>query len=114
MTIGTPSRRWRRTEALPAVDVHRDEDRLDEEREAFDAECDPEDVAEGRHEVRPQQTHLKDRIVPLTTPAANRISMAFDQRLAIALYGGSPVRSHSPSPNRTSAGNAIPKHTSGM
>jgi hypothetical protein len=27
----------------------------------------------------------KDRIVPLTTPTANRISMTFDQRLAIAL-----------------------------
>lgn len=47
------------TEALPAVGVHRDEDRLGEEREAFDPERDPEDVAEGRHEVRPQPTHFE-------------------------------------------------------
>ncbi len=33
-----------------------------------------------------------DRIVPVTTPTANRMSATFDQRLASALYVASPVR----------------------
>ena len=39
----------------------------------------------------------KLRIVPVTTPTANRASIAFDQRLASWRYSGSPVRrcSHS-------------------
>jgi hypothetical protein len=55
-----------------------------------------------------------ERIVPVTTPIANRISITFDQRLASALYAGSPVRSQSPSQKSTIAGNAMPKQTSGM
>src|SRR5215217_4756739 len=56
----------------------------------------------------------KDRIVPVTTPTANSTSATFDQRLASDLYSASPVRRYSPSTNRNMAGNAIPKHTSGM
>jgi hypothetical protein len=56
----------------------------------------------------------KERIVPVTTPTANRIIITFDHRLATALYEGSPVRSHSPSMNSTIAGNEIPKQTTGM
>ena len=56
----------------------------------------------------------KDRIVPVTTPTANSTSMTFDQRWARSRYVRSPVRSHSPSTNSTIAGNAMPKHTSGM
>ena len=48
---------WRH--AVPAVDVDRDEDRLDEERESFEAEGEAEDVPERGHEVRPQQAHLE-------------------------------------------------------
>ena len=44
---------------IPAVDVDADEDRLHEEREALDREAEPEDSAEGRGEVRPQQPHLE-------------------------------------------------------
>ena len=48
-----------RRHAIPAVDVDRDEDRLDEEREALQAEGKAEDVPERGHEVRPQQAHLE-------------------------------------------------------
>src|SRR3954447_11353182 len=46
-------------EAVPAVDVDGDEDRLDEERDALQREADPEDLAETRHELRPQQPELE-------------------------------------------------------
>ena len=46
-------------QALPAVDVDRDEDRLDEEEDALDREGRPEDVAEAAHELRPQQAELE-------------------------------------------------------
>src|SRR5215212_4344070 len=46
-------------EPVPAVDVDRDEDRLDEERDALQPERDPEDLAERGHEVRPQQPDLE-------------------------------------------------------
>ena len=36
-----------RRQPVPAVDVDRDEDRLDEEREALEREAEPEDVAEA-------------------------------------------------------------------
>ena len=48
-----------RREPVPAVDVDRDEDRLDEEREPLEREAEPEDVAEAGHEPGPQQTHLE-------------------------------------------------------
>jgi hypothetical protein len=46
-------------EAVPAVDVDRDEDRLGEERDSLQPEREPEDVAEGGHELRPQQPELE-------------------------------------------------------
>src|SRR4051812_8699062 len=55
-----------------------------------------------------------DRIVPVTTPTANSAIIAFDQRLASASSSESPRRRPSHSMNSTSAGNAIPKQTSGM
>ena len=55
-----------------------------------------------------------DRIVPVTTPTANSASMIFDQRRASVRYSGSPVRRYRHSANRTSAGKAMPKQTSGM
>ena len=48
-----------RRQAVPAVDVDGDEDRLDEEREALQAEGEAEDVAEGGHELGPQQAELE-------------------------------------------------------
>ena len=48
-----------RREAIPAVDVDRDEDRLEEEREALEREAEPEDLAEAGHESGPQQAHLE-------------------------------------------------------
>ena len=48
-----------RRQAVPAVDVDRDEDRLDEEREALERERQAEDVAVGGHELRPQQPELE-------------------------------------------------------
>jgi hypothetical protein len=55
-----------------------------------------------------------DRIVPVTTPTANRASMMRDQRRAIVRYSASPVRRYRHSANSTSTGNAMPKQTSGM
>jgi hypothetical protein len=55
-----------------------------------------------------------DRIVPVTTPIANRMSITFDQRFASALYAGLPVRWCSHSTKSTMAGKEIPKQTSGM
>ena len=49
------------------------------------AEREPEDLAEGGHEVGHSSPSSNDRIVPVTTPTANRISATFDQRLASAL-----------------------------
>ena len=48
-----------RRQAVPAVDVDPDEDRLEEEREALDREAEAEDAAERGREVRPQQAHLE-------------------------------------------------------
>ena len=48
-----------RRQAVPAVDVDRDEDRLDEEREALEREREAEDVAVGGHELRPQEPELE-------------------------------------------------------
>ena len=48
-----------RRKPVPAVDVDRDEDRLGEERDALEREGEPEDVAEVRHELRPQQPELE-------------------------------------------------------
>jgi hypothetical protein len=49
----------RRRDAAPAVDVDRDEDRLQEERESLQTEGQTEDAPEGGHEVGPQQAHLE-------------------------------------------------------
>jgi hypothetical protein len=46
-------------EPVPAVDVDRDEDRLDEERDPLQAEGDAEDLAPGGHELRPEQAELE-------------------------------------------------------
>src|SRR3954447_20870524 len=70
----------------------------------------PNDAMNSGH----SRPNSNDRIVPVTTPTANRISATFDQRLASALYVASPVRRYSPSTNRNIAGNAIPKQTIGM
>ena len=48
-----------RREPFPAVDVDRDEDRLDEEGKALECEAEPEDVAERGHEARPEQAELE-------------------------------------------------------
>ena len=48
-----------RRQPVPAVDVDRDEDRLDEEREALDREGEAEDLAPTLHELRPQQAELE-------------------------------------------------------
>ena len=48
-----------RRDPVPRVDVDRDEDRLEEEREALEREAEPEDVPERRHELRPQQPELE-------------------------------------------------------
>jgi hypothetical protein len=53
-----------RRHAIPQVHVDGDEDRLEEEREALQAEGQPEDVAERRHEVRPQQAQLEGQDRP--------------------------------------------------
>lgn len=46
-------------EAVPAVDVDGDEDGLDEEGEGLEREAEPEDLAEGGHEVRPEEAKLE-------------------------------------------------------
>ncbi len=46
-------------EPLPAVDVDREEDRLEEEEDPLDPEGDPEGGAEAVHEVRPEQAELE-------------------------------------------------------
>jgi hypothetical protein len=56
----------------------------------------------------------KDKMVPVTTPTANSASMMRDQRRASVRYSWSPVRRYRHSANRTSTGNAMPKHTSGI
>ena len=48
-----------RREPIPAVDVDRDEDRLDEERDGLEREPQAEHVPERGHEARPQQPHLE-------------------------------------------------------
>ena len=48
-----------RRQPVPSVDVDRDEDRLDEEGEPLEHEAQPEHVAEGGHETRPQQAELE-------------------------------------------------------
>ena len=48
-----------RGEAVPAVHVDRDEDRLDEEREGLERESEPEDVAESGHEAGPEKPELE-------------------------------------------------------
>ena len=48
-----------RREPVPAVDVDRDEDRLQEEEDPLDRERDPEGVAESAREPRPQQPQLE-------------------------------------------------------
>ena len=48
-----------RRQAIPAVDVDPDEDRLDEERDALDREAESEHVSERRHEVRPEHAQLE-------------------------------------------------------
>ena len=48
-----------RVQAIPAEDVDRDEDRLEEEREPLDRERQPEHVAEPPQQARPQQAHLE-------------------------------------------------------
>jgi hypothetical protein len=55
-----------------------------------------------------------DRIVPVTTPTANRASMMRDQRRAIVRYTRSPERRYRYSAYSTSTGKAMPKQTSGM
>ena len=60
MMIGTPHEEVHaRRQAVPAVDVDRDEDRLEEEREALEPERDAEHVAERRHELGPEQPELE-------------------------------------------------------
>jgi hypothetical protein len=56
----------------------------------------------------------KERIVPVTTPTANRASMMRDHRRARVRHTGSPVRMERYSANRTRTGKAMPKHTSGI
>ena len=51
-------------EPSPAVDVDRDEDRLEEEEQAFDRERDPEGTAVAAHEARPEQAHLEGQDRP--------------------------------------------------
>jgi hypothetical protein len=46
-------------QALPAVDVDGDEDRLGEEEDALERERKPEHVAEAAHELGPEQAHLE-------------------------------------------------------
>ena len=46
-------------QALPAEDVDRDEDRLEEEEDALDREQHAEDLAEATRELRPQQAELE-------------------------------------------------------
>ena len=48
-----------RRQPVPAVDVDRDEDRLDEERDALEREPQAEHRSEPGHEARPQQPHLE-------------------------------------------------------
>ena len=57
---GSPTRKWAPgAHPLPAVDVDRDEDRLEEERPALDAESDADHVAPLAHQARPQQAELQ-------------------------------------------------------
>ena len=46
-------------QAIPAVDVDGDEDGLDEEREGLEREAEAEHLAEGGHEIRPQEAELE-------------------------------------------------------
>src|SRR4051794_22241172 len=46
-------------QALPAEDVDRDEDRLEEEEDPLDREQHAEDLAEAAGELRPQQAELE-------------------------------------------------------
>jgi hypothetical protein len=50
-------RPWR--DAIPAVDVDGDEDRLDEERECLEREAESKDLTKRGHEVRPKQPELE-------------------------------------------------------
>jgi hypothetical protein len=54
-----PVRSGPAAQPVPPVDVDRDEDRLDEERDPLERERDAEDLAERRHELRPQQPELE-------------------------------------------------------
>ncbi len=56
----------------------------------------------------------KLRIVPVITPIANSATITRVQRRASVRYSSSPERWYSHSTNRTMAGKAIPKQTSGM
>ncbi len=56
----------------------------------------------------------KLRTVPVITPTANSATMMRVHRRARVRYTSSPERAYSHSANRTMAGNAIPKQTSGM
>jgi hypothetical protein len=59
-----------RRQVAPAVDVDRDEDRLEEEEQALDRKRDPERAAEATHEHWPEETHLEERTAG-TAPTAN-------------------------------------------
>ena len=60
IAIGMPAEEVRaRREAVPPVDVDRDEDRLAEEEQALDREGEAEDLAPLLHEPRPQQPELE-------------------------------------------------------
>jgi len=71
-----------RRQAVPAIDVDADEDRLEKEGEALDREAEAEHAAEGGGELRPQQPISKLRIVPVITPTANSAAMIRVQRRA--------------------------------
>ena len=84
-TIGMPTARCARgDEAVPAVDVDGDEDRLDEEGEALDPEGRPNTAPNVAMKFGHSRPSSNDRIVPVTTPTANSTSITFDQRRASA------------------------------
>ena len=67
---------------LPAEDVDRDEDRLEEEEDALDREQHAEYLAEASCERRPEKPELEEMTVPVTAPTANVTATAFDHRCA--------------------------------
>src|SRR3954449_13479609 len=86
-----------RAHAVPAVDVDRDEDRLEEEEQPLDREWDAEGCAEAAHQPGPQQAQLEREHGPGHRPDGEedggdlRPAAGQHERLLVALAQPAPV-----------------------